>query len=234
MGGVAHPHAHSVEDYLEAIYFLLAPIGEYQRDDGAAANAARIAEMLGVSRAAVGEMLKRLEADGLLKRNGRELIFTPAGAERAERVVRDHRIIERFLTDFLGYSAAGAHEHADTLGNTFTPDMIDRMNERLGFPDRCPHGWPVSPDEERAENAHLVPLSDLAEGDDCELVRLVEHDGDLLHWYYQEGLEPGTILSVEDVQPAAGHLKVLVQGDGEHVIAEKAARGLIVRRTAKP
>lgn len=233
---MAHAHGHSVEDYLEAIYFLVSPIGEYQPAEGSPANAARVAEMLGVSRAAVGEMLKRLGSDGLLRRDGgRELIFTDEGRERAEQVVRNHRIIERFLTDFLGYSAAGAHEHADALGDAFTPDMIDRMNERLGSPDRCPHGWPISPEQERAENAGLQALSDLDTGDRCEIMRLVEHDGDLLHWYYDEGLVPGAALVVLDVQPAAGLVRVAV-GDGaaavDHVVAEKAARGLIVRVSA--
>ena len=230
---MAHAHGHSPEDYLEAIYFLVSPIGEYQPAEGSPANAARVADMLGVSRAAVGEMLKRLGAEGLLKRDGgRELIFTEEGARRAEEIVRNHRIIERFLTDFLGYSAAGAHEHADRLGAAFTPDMIERMNERLGFPDRCPHGWPISPEVERDENAELSSLSELAAGDGCEIIRLVEHDGDLLHWYYAEGFVPGAKLSVLEVQPAAGHLKVRVSGadDGdERLIAEKAARGLIVR-----
>ncbi|MDP2711147.1 MAG: metal-dependent transcriptional regulator [Solirubrobacteraceae bacterium] len=233
---MAHAHGHSVEDYLEAIYFLVSPIGEYQPAEGSPANAARVAEMLGVSRAAVGEMLKRLGSDGLLKRDGgRELVFTAEGRERAEQVVRSHRIIERFLTDFLGYSAAGAHEHADALGDAFTPDMVERLNERLGFPDRCPHGWPISPDEERAENAGLQALSELVAGDHCEVLRLVEHDGDLLHWYYDEGFVPGTTLAVLDVQPAAGHLKVQLDGDDgstEQLIAEKAARGLIVRRAS--
>jgi DtxR family Mn-dependent transcriptional regulator len=233
--GVAHARGHSVEDYLEAIYFLVSPIGEYQPAEGSPANAARVADMLGISRAAVGEMLKRLGNEGLLKRDGsRELVFTKVGAERAEQVVRSHRIIERFLTDFLGYSPAGAHEHADALGDAFTPDMIERMNERLGFPDRCPHGWPISPEAERAENAQLMALSDLDTGDGCEVMRLVEHDGDLLHWYYDEGFVPGATLSVLDVQPAAGHMKVQFASEkqtSERMIAEKAARGLIVRRS---
>ncbi len=233
---MAHAHGHSVEDYLEAIYFLVSPIGEYQPAEGSPANAARVAEILGVSRAAVGEMLKRLGSDGLLRRDGgRELVFTDEGRARAELVVRNHRIIERFLTDFLGYSAAGAHEHADALGDAFTADMIERMNERLGFPDRCPHGWPISVEQERTENVGLQALSDLVTGDRCEIMRLVEHDGDLLHWYYAEGLVPGTSLEVRDVQPAAGLVKVAL-GDGadafDSVIAEKAARGLIVRVSA--
>jgi DtxR family Mn-dependent transcriptional regulator len=230
---MAHAHGHSIEDYLEAIYFLVSPIGEYQPAKGSPANAARVAEMLGVSRAAVGEMLKRLGAEGLLERGqGRVLMFTAEGMRRAEQVVRTHRIIERFLTDFLGYSAAGAHEHADALGDSFTPDMIERMNERLGFPDRCPHGWPISPEDERVENTGLQALSELGAGDSCEVMRLVEHDGDLLHWYYDEGFVPGAQLDVLAVQPAAGQIKVRLgagRGASEQVIADKAASGLIVR-----
>ncbi len=61
--------------------------------------------MLGVSRASAGEMLKRLEAEGLVERGEhKEAILTAVGIERAERVVRKHRIIERFLTDFMGYT----------------------------------------------------------------------------------------------------------------------------------
>ena len=65
--------------------------------------------------------------------------------------------------------------------------MIERINERLGRPDRCPHGWPVEPEMEQAENAVLVPLAELEQGTEAEIVRLAEHDGDLLHWFYEQG-----------------------------------------------
>src|SRR6059058_2672479 len=136
---------HSIDDYLETIYFLAFPIGEYRSlSTGSPTLAARVAEMLGVSRASAGEMLRRLETEGLVERGARkEAILTETGRERAEHVVRRHRIIERLLTDFMGYTAAEAHVHADTLGDTFTDEMVDRIEERLGNPERCPHGWPV-------------------------------------------------------------------------------------------
>src|ERR671924_382307 len=149
---------HSVDEYLETIYFLAFPIGEYRPLSGGSPTlASRVAEMLGVSRASAGEMLKRLEAEGLIERGEhKEALLTKTGRARAERVVRKHRIIERMLTDFMGYTAAESHVQADELGDTFTDEMIERMNERLGRPDRCPHGWPVEPEAEKAENAMLV------------------------------------------------------------------------------
>jgi DtxR family Mn-dependent transcriptional regulator len=221
---------HSVDEYLETIYFLAFPIGEYRpQRTGSPTLASRVAEMLGVSRASAGEMLKRLEADGLVERGERkEAILTAAGRERAEHVVRKHRIVERLLTDFMGYTAAEAHVHADEIGESFSDDMIDRISERLGNPDRCPHGWPVDTEFEQAENRELSALADLAPGSRAEIVRLAEHDGDLLHWFYDQGFVPGAEVEVREVAPAADQLTVRLDGD-EQTIAEKAAAGLFVR-----
>lgn len=226
-------HGHSVDTYLETIYFLAFPVGEYGpivKDSPALA--ARVAEMLRVSRASAGEMLKRLEADGLVERGERkEVILTPAGREAAEQVIRRHRLIERFLTDFMGYTGAESHEQADALADTFTDDMIERLASRLGRPDRCPHGWPVDPAVEQAENRELKALTDLEPGSRAMIVRLAEHDGELLHWFYDEGLVPGTEVEVRSAQPAAGQVVVEV-GGGERAIGERAAAGLFVRPQA--
>jgi len=170
---------HSVDEYLETIYFLAFPIGEYRpQTTGTPTLSARVAEMLGVSRASAGEMLKRLEGEGLVERGEhKEALLTAKGRKRAERAVRKHRIIERLLTDFMGYTAAEAHVHADELGETFSDDMVERIATRLGNPDRCPHGWPVDTRVEQAENLELEPLSALAPGSKATIVRLAEHDG---------------------------------------------------------
>jgi len=221
---------HSIDEYLETIYFLAFPIGEYRPlTSGSPTLSTRVAEMLGVSRASAGEMLKRLQAEGLIERGERkEALLTASGRARAELVVRKHRIIERMLTDFMGYTAAEAHEHADELGDTFTDDMVDRIATRLGNPERCPHGWPVDTNVEQAENRELSPLSDLEPGTRATIVRLAEHDGDLLHWFYEQGLEPGQELEVRSTRPAAGQIVVGIDG-GERSVGEKAAAGLFVR-----
>jgi DtxR family Mn-dependent transcriptional regulator len=222
---------HSVDEYLETIWFLASPIGEYRpAATGAPALASRVAEMLGVSRASSGEMLKRLEAEGLVHRGEhKEAILTATGRRRAEKVVRRHRIIERLLTDFMGYTAAEAHVYADELGDTFTDDMVERMEEKLGFPERCPHGWPVNTDLEQRENRELAPLSALEPGDRATIVRLAEHDGELLHWFYEQGLVPGTEVEIQDAQPSAGQFTVRLNG-GERAVGDKAAAGLFVKR----
>lgn len=227
---VGHAHAHTVDEYLETVYFLAFPIGEYGpvvRDSPALA--ARVAEMLGVSAPTVSEMLKRMEADGLIERGTRkEAILTEQGRIEAERVVRRHRLIEVFLTAFMDYTPAEAHVHADALGAAFTDDMIERMTAQLGNPDRCPHGWPVDTAVEQAENRELRPLSEIDPGQNVTIVRLAEHDGELLSWFYDEGLVPGTDLQVTTHDAAAPRMEVRVRGD-VRTIERAAAAGLFVR-----
>jgi DtxR family transcriptional regulator, Mn-dependent transcriptional regulator len=221
---------HSVDEYLETIYFLAFPIGEYRPMSGGSPTlASRVAEMLGVSRASAGEMLKRLEGEGLIERGEhKEALLTAKGRKRAERVVRKHRIIERLLTDFMGYTGGEAHERADELGDTFSDEMIERIDEKLGHPERCPHGWPVDPAFEQEENAVLEPLAALKPGARATIVRLAEHDGELLHWFYDQGLVPGQEIEVRTSEPAADQFTVGLNG-GERAISEKAAAGLFVR-----
>ena len=128
----------------------------------------------------------------------------------------------------MGYTASESHVHADEMGDTFTDEMIDRIYERLGRPDRCPHGWPVSTEFEQTENQGLVALAELEPGQGGEIVRLAEHDGDLLHWFYDEGLAPGTPVEVRAARPSADQLDVSVSG-ADRAIAEKAALGIYVR-----
>ena len=219
---------HSIDEYLETIYFLAFPVGEYRpATKGSPTLAARVADMLGVSRASAGAMLKRLEAEGLVERGEhKEALLTAKGRELAERAVRRHRLIERLLTDFMGYTAAEAHEQADALGDTFTDDMIERIAAQLGRPERCPHGWPIDPSREQAENRDLRPLADVAPGTRVEIVRLAEHDGSLLHWDYAHGLVPGATVELRDA--GDGEVTVALDG-GERAVAERAAAGLFVR-----
>jgi DtxR family Mn-dependent transcriptional regulator len=117
--------------------------------------------------------------------------------------------------------------HADEIGDAFSDDMVERLASQLGHPERCPHGWPVDPSHEREENRNLRALSELEAGASATIMRLAEHDGDLLHWFYEQGLIPGTKVVLERVDAAAGQLTLDLAGD-HRAIGEKAAAGLYV------
>lgn len=217
------------------IWLLAYPVGEYvpSRRGPQPTAAARIADQLEVSRASAGEMLKRLEGEGMVVRGERkEAILTEKGRIAAMRIVRRHRLVERLLTDVMGYDGAESHDKADGIDSGFDEEMVDRLWEKLGRPERCPHGYPIDANHELRENPTLKPLSRLDAGDVGEVVRLAEHDGDLLRFFYDAGLVPGTALSVV-AYDAAGHVTIACD-DEELLLTAEQARGLYVRPEGVP
>jgi len=103
---MANPGEHhpAFEEYCECIFEL--------HEDNLDVIQARVADRLSVSRPSVSEMIKRMEAEGLIRLRGTKIVLTDEGNVLATKVVRRHRIAERFLTDILGLSWATAHHEA--------------------------------------------------------------------------------------------------------------------------
>jgi DtxR family Mn-dependent transcriptional regulator len=187
-----HP---AFEEYCEAIF-------ELQEDDVEVIQA-RIAERLGVSRPAVSEMIRRLEAQGFVGMSG-GVALTGAGRRLAERVVRRHRLAERFLTDILGLSWADAHREAGKWEHVISETVEDAINRVLGDPTTCPHGNPIPGADYTAPDA--VPLAELDVGDAFVVSRIPE----------ELEFTPGLLEFLEgaDVLPGRAGTKTAASPDG--------------------
>jgi len=128
-------HHPAFEEYCECIFEL--------REDNMDVIQARVAERLNVSRPSVSEMIKRMESEGLIKLSGAKITLTKKGETLAERVVRRHRLAERFLTDVLGLSWAQAHHEAGKWEHVLSDDVEEAISKMLGNPTTCPHGNPI-------------------------------------------------------------------------------------------
>ncbi|MGB8861738.1 MAG: metal-dependent transcriptional regulator, partial [Ilumatobacteraceae bacterium] len=156
-------HHPAFEEYCECIF-------ELQEDDVAVIQA-RIAERLQVSRPAVSEMIRRLDTEGLITTDG-AIRLTADGQRLAQRVVRRHRLAERFLTDMLGLSWADAHHEAGKWEHVMSDAVEAAMDRVLGNPTTCPHGNPI-PGSLYAATA-MVPLSQIAVGASFTVARIPE------------------------------------------------------------
>jgi DtxR family Mn-dependent transcriptional regulator len=232
--GRSRPQAHTLDDYLVALDTLSSPVVECGAVlDGAPTIASHVSDALGVSRASAGEMLGTMTAAGLVRRGSRkELFLTDAGRERADVCVRRQRLLEVFVVRFLGYDLAESRSRAESLREAFDGDAIDRLEERLGFPERCPHGWPLDAARGRAETPLLRALPSLRTGERARASRLAEDDEASLRELAEEKLLPGAELVVEAVEPS-GALR-LVFGERRVVLDERAGRAVLVELLPVP
>lgn len=232
---MSETHSHTADEYLMTIWLLAYPVGEYvpSRRGPQPTAAARIADQLSVSRASAGEMLKRLEGEGLVVRGEKkEAILTEKGRLAAMRIVRRHRLVERLLTDVMGYDGAESHEKADAIDGGFDEDMVQRLWEKLGRPERCPHGYPIDAHHELRENPTLKPLTKVDAGE-ATIVRLAEHDGELLRFFYDAGILPDTAIEVLDDEDGSGSVTIDL-GDERLLLTKEQARGIYVRPAGVP
>jgi DtxR family Mn-dependent transcriptional regulator len=199
-------HHPAFEEYCECIFEL--------DEDDVDVIQARIAERLQVSRPAVSEMIRKLEAEGLISNEGR-IELTESGLELARRVVRRHRLAERFLTDILKLSWAEAHHEAGKWEHIITDNVEEAMNRVLGDPTTCPHGNPIPGSSYVATESS--PLSSLDVGDPFTVRRIpeeLEFTPGLLEYLEASSLRPGCSGVITAASPDG---TLTVEIDGRHV-----------------
>lgn len=103
-----------------------------------------IAARTGTSRAFVTKMLQIMHRDGLVDYAPYKGVRLTATGERlARELSRHHRLLERFLTDTLGFSPEGAHDEAERLEHVISEEFEERLAAFLNHPTTCPHGSPI-------------------------------------------------------------------------------------------
>lgn len=212
----------ATEDYLRTIYAL--------EEEIQPVIAARVADEMGVSASTMVSTLRRLEREGYVKIERRkEIRLTKEGKKVAERILRRHFLIERFLTDLLGLDWVKAHQEAHRLEHAVSQEVEERLAKLLNYPSTCPHGNPI-PGRPSLWAKKGTPLHQIPEGKQVELEYITEageRDARLLGYLQEHKLVPGAKLQVLDVVPSMGTMSLKV-GQDQFSLGIEAAKKIRV------
>ncbi len=154
----------TVEDYLVTIYRLEEAFG--------VARTTVIARELGVKPGTVSKVVGKLEVRGLVERTKYYGVkLTDKGREIAERIIWKHRVLERFLYDYVGLDPLKAHEYAHMMEH-LPDEIVKKIYDRLGRPATCPLGNPIPGAEVPDELKVAVPLIKAEPGACVKVVRI--------------------------------------------------------------
>ncbi len=185
-----------------------------------------LAGRLAVPTGMAAGLLTRLADEGLSRATDGEFTLTDAGEAYALRLVRSHRLWERYLADRTGVPATEWHVRAERMEHTLSADDTEALASRLGHPTYDPHGDPI-PTASGALPAPIgVPLLAAAVGDTVEIVHLEDEPVEVYVELERRGLRLRQQLRVLERSDAA--VRVLA-GDGEMSIGAVAAANVTVR-----
>jgi DtxR family Mn-dependent transcriptional regulator len=211
--------SEAVEDYTKAIYAL-------QARGGTAVTTNDLAHRLGVTAPSASAMIKRLAEQGLVEHelyHGTRL--TERGLRLAMEVLRHHRLLELYLTEYLGVPWDRVHDEAEALEHVLSEDLEARIAAKLGDPTHDPHGDPIPSAEGRIDEGATRSLDELVAGDHGVFVRVSDADPEMLRYLTEQGIELGARIAVVGRAPFDGPLTVRV-GGAEHVLGGRLAAAM--------
>ncbi len=210
----------SVEDYLKAIYDL--------SQNGKPVSTTEISRTLKIAPASVTEMLKKLDEKGYITHSPYHgTTLTSDGKQIAEKIVRKHRLLERFLHDVLKIDKPKVHDQACGMEHSLSDDAAESLCRFLRHPDRCPDNGKVIPpcdlqigscveclelnskDLEAVgkHDKNRVWIGSLKQGQ-CGKISLIRGGYNLLQRLLDMGLKPDTEIRVVRASPLGGPVEV--------------------------
>lgn len=177
---------------------------------GRTASVDSLAGTIGVSRDRAVEVARQLTRMGLARLEGEDIALTGDGRAHALRVIRTHRIWERYLADRTGVGPDEWHALADRLEHRAAADDVDRLAASMGDPLYDPHGDPIPTASGILPPARGLPLSAISAGGSARVIHIEDEPGQVYRSLRAAGVNVGCLVRLDRVDGAGLHL--LVEG----------------------
>jgi len=206
------------EDALKHIY--------QSQIDGEKPTIHSLAGALHVRENKAADVLSDLQAHALIEITGSELLLTSAGQEYALRILRAHRLFERYLSEETGYKESEWHNQAHIREHQLSAEEVATLAVRLGNPTHDPHGDPIPNAEGYVVYPdNSLPLTSLKPNTAARITHLEDEPEVVYAQLVAEGLYLGEEIRLLEV--TSQRVRFWSDGD-EHVLAPLVAANITV------
>jgi len=185
-----------------------------------------IAGNLSINSDRAAKLVSRLETLDLLTSIGEVLQLTPRGRSYALRVIRVHRLWERYLADETGLKEMDWHEVAEKKEHSFTPEQADKLAAQIGNPIFDPHGDPIPNSEGQLPKLESQPLTSLKSGELGLIVHIEDEPKSVYSQLVAQGLNAG--MQVKMIESNNERIKFIADLE-ECVLAPLFAANISIR-----
>ena len=191
-----------LEDGLKHLYDC-----EYQERT---ASVESLAGAIEVPKSRAATVLIRLESLGPVSTLEHGMALTGYGRDEALRIVRIHRLWERYLAERTGVSRSRWHEEAEPREHHLSAEEMEKLSREMGHPAYDPHGDPIPTAEGEVPPPRTVRLPALEEGELARIEHVEDEPEEVYRQLTEAGLHPGTRVQLV----SAGEEEIRLVADG--------------------
>ncbi|MGE5810183.1 MAG: FeoA domain-containing protein [Ignavibacteria bacterium] len=173
-----------------------------------------IAGNLSIGGDQAAKLIARLEAMGLIKSLADNLQLTPEGRSYALRVIRIHRLWERYLADETSIGEADWHNRAEEQEHVLTEDEANYLAAQLSNPVYDPHGDPIPTASGELPVPKGKSLISMANGESAQIIHIEDEPPAVFAQLAALGLYPGVNIRMIDLSKD----KIRFAANGEECI----------------
>lgn len=177
-----------LEDALKHVYMC--------ERQGQSCTLESMAGRLEFSTGRAAQMLSRLADARFVKFDRSAPELTEDGRKSALRLVRSHRLWERYLADRTGVPAGEWHEDAERMEHALSAEETEALAAKLGHPFWDPHGDPIPTSYGELPPLRRLSLVGAEVGRSVEVMHLEDEPREIFDRLLADGLTPGLRLAV--------------------------------------
>jgi len=181
---------------------------------------------LGLKPNEIAKVISTLESMSLITSFNGKIILTKQGKDYAAKVVRIHRLWERYLAENTSVDENEWHIIAEEKEHETTDEAANWLSAKLGNPLVDPHGDPIPNANGEIQFNDGIAFNNLTEGKYARIIHLEDEPKEVYAQLTALGLYPGMQLKV--LQNTKDKIRFLADGN-ECLLAPVLAANLTVQ-----
>lgn len=210
-----------MEDILKQLYRM--------ENSGLVADTNAITHALKMNDKLIIDAIHKMAVSELVQLDGDQVSLTREGRKYALRIIRVHRLWEKYLAEKTGFDKREWHDRAEEMEHNLSKEETDRLAIDLGHPLYDPHGDPIPTGQGEIKKLEGVPLSAFGLDQVGRIIHIEDEPDAIYRQILAENIHIGSTLRVVEQSPE----RIVFYSEGEEfVLAPVVASNITVAPAA--
>lgn len=211
-----------MEDILKQLYRL--------ESSGAETDIISLTNSLKIKDSLIIDAVHKMTVNDLIHIDGDLVKLTKEGRQYALRIIRVHRLWEKYLAEKTGFDKTEWHGRAEEMEHQLSSEETNVLANELGNPMYDPHGDPIPNTLGAIKEIKGAPLSSLAVETIGRIVHIEDEPDVIYKQILAEKIHIGSILRIEETN----NERIVFYSEGEEfILAPVVAANITVSELKK-